>query len=583
MIETSESWILNFIHLHGMEILLVITLLMLILQLYFRFYRQVKRLIEDAPVPMMLVESKSGKLLISNSVAMRTLGIRRVGRYFLLPGTLNQSFIFELMDYFSVHQAQVYKIDWPLSANQSLRVDVYARQTQYRGKLCWLFHLSPHQSSVEELHEQIHALSVIKSAFENLSELIFVKGIHGEKLFTNRAFDRFWGERFDEGMSDIAGIKKGRVSQRHWTVDIYGRSCLLETHQSLLMSPQGEPLGMLGISHDVTDWHDIQRNLRDEMEKRRDTEVALAQRDTILHNILEASPDAIGIFNENMIYQACNKPFVDKLGITDPEELIGHRLQDVISDNAYQRFSASDKQVLEQGEPLRYIDRVSLSDGEESWFDVVKSPFKDPASGTNGVLVMARDVSERYLSERKLAKANQELERLSYVDSLTQIANRRRFDEQLDLMWHIHGREQKSLTIMLCDIDYFKGFNDLYGHQKGDDALISVAQAFTRVINRSSDCVARYGGEEFVCLLPNTTIEGAKVVAQRIHSEVAQLAIPHQGSQVSESVTVSVGMVSFVPSLQSSAQAMLSCADSALYLAKESGRNQTCVHHTSNN
>lgn len=218
-----------------------------------------------------------------------------------------------------------------------------------------------------------------------------------------------------------------------------------------------------------------------------------------------------------------------------------------------------------------------------TWYDVVKSPFRDPASGTNGVLVMARDVSERYLAEQKLAEANQELERLSFIDGLTQIANRRRFDEQLDLLWHLHIREQRPLTIMLCDIDNFKGFNDLYGHQQGDEALIGVAQAFKRVITRSSDCVARYGGEEFAFILPNTTVDGAKVLAQRIHTEVESLAIPHQGSQVKPYVTVSIGFVTFVPQPSDSPDSMVALADSALYRAKAQGRNQTCLHHTSSN
>ncbi|GAB2637085.1 sensor domain-containing diguanylate cyclase [Vibrio panuliri] len=583
MIKTSESWIFESVHLHGFEMLFAIVLLVLFVQLYYRFHRQVKRLIEDSPVPMMLVESKSGKLLISNAVAARVLGVRRVGRYYLLPGTLNQSFIIELMDYFTHNNSAVYKIDWPLSANQSVRVEVYARATDYHGKRCWLFYITPYKQNADDMTKQVHSLSVIKSAFDNLSELIFVKGTNGEKLFTNRAFDHFWGERFDEGMHEITGVDKGRASHRHWTVDLSGRSCLLETHQSLLMSPQGEPLGMLGISHDVTDWHDIQRNLRDEMEKRRDTEVALAQSDTILQNILEASPDSIGIFNQSLIYQACNKPFVKKLGISDVNDLIGRRLQDVISAEAYKKLSESDHQVLKESVSQRYIEQVVHSNGEMTWYDVVKSPFRDPASGTNGVLVMARDVSERYLAEQKLAEANQELERLSFIDGLTQIANRRRFDEQLDLLWHLHIREQRPLTIMLCDIDNFKGFNDLYGHQQGDEALIGVAQAFKRVITRSSDCVARYGGEEFAFILPNTTVDGAKVLAQRIHTEVESLAIPHQGSQVKPYVTVSIGFVTFVPQPSDSPDSMVALADSALYRAKAQGRNQTCLHHTSSN
>ncbi|MCC4820060.1 PAS domain-containing protein, partial [Vibrio lentus] len=120
-----------------------------------------------------------------------------------------------------------------------------------------------------------------------------------------------------------------------------------------------------------------------------DTEVALAQRDTILQNILEASPDSIGIFNENMVYQACNKPFVAALGISEVSDLVGKRLQDVVPNSMYMRISDTDHQVLHQGKSLRYIDKVVSSDGEYTWYDVVKSPFRDLASSTNGVLIMA--------------------------------------------------------------------------------------------------------------------------------------------------------------------------------------------------
>ena len=108
----------------------------------------------------------------------------------------------------------------------------------------------------------------------------------------------------------------------------------------------------------------------------------------------------------------------------------------------------------------------------------MKSPFRDPVSGTFGVLVMARDVSERYLVEKQLEAANEELEKLSFIDSLTQICNRRRFDERLETLWFLHIREQAPLCVMLCDVDYFKGYNDEYGHQMGDEALIKVAEIF---------------------------------------------------------------------------------------------------------
>lgn len=572
----------NAIYILGFEAFIAITLVLLFIRLGVYFSQQITRLIQDAPTPLLLIDAKSSKLLLSNTFASQFLGIRRVGRSYLLPDALPASFMAQLIDRFSGDRFVSHQCDWPVSETKTIKVDITGRQTRYKRRRVWLLYVSPHKPSTVEVMAEIQSLSVVKSAFDNLSELIFIKK-PDDSVVTNRAFDRFWGERSEEGASEILGVMKGRASNRRWTVDLQGRSCLLETHQSQLMSPQGERLGVLSISHDVTDWHNMQRNLRDEMEKRKDTEIALAQRDTILQNILESSPDSIGIFDENMVYQACNEPFVKAMGIADVDALIGKRLQEVISREDYARFSGSDNKVLSEGLPLRYTDQIIQNNGKMTWYDVVKSPFRDPISGTNGVLVMARDVSERYLTQQKLEIANQELERLSFIDGLTQIANRRRFDEQLDTLWHLHVREQQPLTVMMCDIDYFKGYNDHYGHQKGDEALIAVAQAFRRVTSRSSDCVARYGGEEFGFIFPNTDANGAHILAQRIHAEVERLAIPHHTSNAASSVTISIGIVSLIPHHHNDAEAVVALADNALYQAKANGRNQTCVHHTSEN
>ncbi|WP_260260850.1 GGDEF domain-containing protein [Vibrio intestinalis] len=583
MIELLGTWIYESVHLHGFELILIFAVIIVVAHLYVNFNRQIEVMFQDTPCSLLLVDAKTGQLILSNNIAAQLLGVRFVGKSYLLPDSLHQSFISEVTAKFSGDGFTGYQIEWPVSATKSIQVEVTGRKTHYKGRSVWLMYVTPYRASDDEIQAEIKSLSVIKSAFDNLSELIYVKSSHGEKMVTNRAFDRFWQERIDEGSAEIKGIMKGRASNRRWTIDSDGRSCLLETHQSVLMSAEGESLGMLGISHDVTDWYNMQQSLRDEMDKRKDTEVALAQRDTILQNILESSPDSIGIFNENLVYQACNEPFIKAMGISDIDELIGKRLQDVISKEAYERWSESDNVVLNEGKSLRYIDQLIHSNGEITWYDVVKSPFRDPASGTNGVLVMARDVSERYLAEQKLEEANQELERLSFVDGLTQISNRRRFDEQLETLWHLHVREKQPLTVMLCDIDDFKGFNDLYGHQKGDEALIAVAKVFRQVVSRSSDCVARYGGEEFGFILPNTTASGAKLVAERIHDEVRKLDIPHASSMVNELLTVSLGFVSAFPHPDDSCESIVALADSALYQAKADGRNQTCVHHTSEN
>ena len=129
--------------------------------------------------------------------------------------------------------------------------------------------------------------------------------------------------------------------------------------------------------------------------------------------------------------------------------------------------------------------------------------------------------------------------------------------------------------MLLFDVDYFKRYNDCYGHQLGDDCLIKIAQAVDRLVGRAADLVARYGGEEFIVILPNTNIEGAIAVAERIHAAIGELKIPHQCSDVNDFVSVSMGIVSNIPNLERSPSVLISHADQALYHAKQQGRNQS--------
>ena len=183
---------------------------------------------------------------------------------------------------------------------------------------------------------------------------------------------------------------------------------------------------------------------------------------------------------------------------------------------------------------------------------------------------------EQKVSDRtiELQRANLELSRLANLDGLTQIANRRCFDDYLSKEWQRHLREQQPLSLILIDIDYFKRYNDFYGHQGGDDCLIKVAKAIAAVSQRPSDLVARYGGEEFVVVLPNTSAEGALVFATSIQKAVASLAIPHAKSDVNEYVTLSLGVACLIPTLQTNAERLIADADQSLYEAKEQGRNR---------
>jgi len=177
-------------------------------------------------------------------------------------------------------------------------------------------------------------------------------------------------------------------------------------------------------------------------------------------------------------------------------------------------------------------------------------------------------------SQRDLAAANLELKKISSLDGLTGVPNRRKFDERLRLEWNRTMRQSSSLSLIMLDIDYFKMFNDTYGHQSGDECLKKVASALAESLCRDTDLVARYGGEEFAIILPGTGIEGAEKVAEKIRCSVEKLSIPHRGSDVADFVTVSLGVSTMIPGRKNEIENVILAADKALYKAKARGRNR---------
>jgi diguanylate cyclase (GGDEF)-like protein len=187
---------------------------------------------------------------------------------------------------------------------------------------------------------------------------------------------------------------------------------------------------------------------------------------------------------------------------------------------------------------------------------------------------LQQEVQRRAAAETALQSANQELQRLAFLDGLTQIANRRQFDLRLEQEWRRMKRERLSLALILCDVDYFKSYNDTYGHQMGDDCLRSIAHVIDQGARRPSDLVARYGGEEFAILLSNTDLAGAIEVANSIKNQIQQLQLPHQESPVSLCVTASFGVAAVSPSEEGTPEELIAQADRALYRAKEEGRDR---------
>lgn len=193
--------------------------------------------------------------------------------------------------------------------------------------------------------------------------------------------------------------------------------------------------------------------------------------------------------------------------------------------------------------------------------------------------LLQRDEAYRALrvSQQQLLDTNLVLQRLMNSDGLTGLSNRRHFDEYLELEWRRSTREQTQISLLMIDVDYFKAYNDAFGHLEGDEALRQVAKAIRANSSRPSDLPARYGGEEFALVLPNTSPGGARLLAEKLRQTIASMNIPHIAPSQGSSLTVSIGLATVVPQVGSHSRQLIQSADQGLYAAKHNGRNRVAV------
>ncbi len=270
-----------------------------------------------------------------------------------------------------------------------------------------------------------------------------------------------------------------------------------------------------------------------------------------------------------------NPKFTEVTGY-EREEAVGENMNILNSGRQSQEFYEEMWETIQAGKEWRGEFCNRRKSGEIYWAHTTISPINDDSGEISHYICIQEDFTERHNLRQELRKTNRRLAKEAKIDALTELPNRRYFDEiyQRELA-HVR-RFGGSLSLLMIDIDYFKNYNDAFGHTRGDECLQKLAELIDRNLVRSNDFVARYGGEEFVVILPGTDRAGAQQVADRIRLAVEAAEIEHPDSECADVVTVSIGAASYEAEDYPDYD-LLEEADAALYSAKKEGRNRVCA------
>lgn len=308
--------------------------------------------------------------------------------------------------------------------------------------------------------------------------------------------------------------------------------------------------------------------------------IELQPDDDLFRFITENSSDIITLHTATTTFRYVSPIVRQILGYT-PEQWVGKTPLDFIHPNdravTVQRFRDvfTDR---ERSDIVTFVYRVQRSGGQYAWIESTARSVHQSDGAIEGFIAVSRDISERKRTEESLRTANERLQKLSTIDGLTGIANRRSFDEALRREWSRGIRNHYPISLILFDIDYFKHYNDFYGHPQGDECLKAIAAKTLETFPRSTDFVARYGGEEFAVILPNTPAEMSDMLAARLREHIAAMRIPHEKSTAHPFVTVSIGIAHLEPTLAASPEVLIARADQALYESKHAGRNRVSLY-----
>ena len=305
--------------------------------------------------------------------------------------------------------------------------------------------------------------------------------------------------------------------------------------------------------------------------------VNLYNRLQLSDQIVTSSTDLLAIVDEHGVYLATNLSYAKAFG-QEPDYFPGKFVKEVFGEKVEKTIMRPMVAKAKKGLPANYSDWFNIVDKGSRFLNVSYSPLQSSDSSYHGVAISARDITDLKLAEIEMQALNEKLESYSFVDGLTKITNRRMLDDCVANEWNRALRAKTPLAFIMIDLDYFKEYNDHYGHLQGDECLKKIANTLTRIAHRSTDVVARYGGEEFAILIPLSDIKQATALAEICRTAIEDEGITHvaTGDTSLSVVTVSIGVNSIIPDKSNSITQLIDGADRLLYKAKNTGRNRVC-------
>lgn len=555
---------------------------------------QFKNLLDDSPYPLAIFSLDGSVIYYLNDEVQSLFAVKKVNRRYLFEEAENQLLLSRFINKAS-HKVEIETEQIRLLVDDSFHdIEISAKRVHYKGKTAWLCYLKDVNALVWAEQKLTEERALLRKVLDSIPEQIAFKSPKGTVIGCNDAWakannttvmqatgrrlsDLVEVEQVNKQKQQEAAVWMGdKFKTQEWRQHKNSELSLINTAKLPLYNDKEAIFAILSIESDVTDLYNLNKKLEDENVQRKKTEIALSKQNVLLSTIFAASIDPIGLLDQDGRVIGANNAFAVLMG-SNPDDIIGKLQSELLSTESSDWAERQNREVLESGEPIMF-DELLFSEGNQIWYEVCKTPFKDTESHYQGVVIVARDITLHKQTEEKLSTEASDFEIKMLHDPLTGIANRRAFDMQFEKLWQEACAEQELLSIVMCDVDFFKSYNDNYGHQKGDLVLQGVAQALENTCDKLGCFVSRYGGEEFVVLIKGGNATKALKAAEALREAIAETKVEHLYSSVNTVVTMSMGLSSILPSELNAMPMLLAEADSAMYNAKKSGRDQISVH-----